>query len=140
MMMTRTLAAERLFGAPTHVVLVNDHGPAVAFTGWKLGSGEATCAETEGAIKKVTVDVLYSASTPYAIAERCEVRQMDGATRMEATVSLCRGEKGVRSVCESPTGDMVRDMARATALDHAIRVWPWLEQREPLNPTRRPSD
>jgi hypothetical protein len=126
-MMTRTMTAERMFGAPTHVVLVNDHGPAVAFTGWKLGSGEATCAETEGAIKKVTVDVLYSNASPYAVAERCETRHVDGATQMEATVSLCRAAKDVRSMCERPTGDVVRDMARATALDHAIRVWPWLE-------------
>lgn len=128
-MMTRTLTAEKLFGAPTHVVLVNDHGPAVSFTGWKLGSGEATCAEEEGAVKKVIVDVLYSSTSPYAIAERCETRQINGATQMEASVSVCRGEKDVRRVCESPTGDVVRDMARATALDHAIRVWPWLEPR-----------
>jgi hypothetical protein len=125
--MTRTMAAERLFGAPMHVVLVNDHGPAVSFTGWKLASGEATCAELEGAIKRVTVDVLFSSGTPYAIAERCETRQVNGATQTEATVSLCRAAKDVRQVCESSTGDMVRDMARATALDHAIRVWPWLE-------------
>jgi hypothetical protein len=127
--MTRTLTAEKLFGAPTHVVLVNDHGPAVAFTGWKLGSGEVTCAEMEGAVKKVIVDVLYSSTTPYAIAERCETRQINGATQMDATVSVCRAEKEVRRVCESSTGDVARDMARATALDHAIRVWPWLEPR-----------
>jgi hypothetical protein len=127
--MTRTLTAEKLFGAPTHVVLVNDHGPAVSFTGWKLGRGEATCAEREGAVKKVIVEVLYSTTAPYAITERCETRQVNGATQMEASVSLCRAEREVRRVCESPTGDMVRDMARATALDHAIRVWPWLEPR-----------
>ena len=127
--MTRTLTAERLFGAPTHVVLVNDHGPAVSFNGWRLGSGEATCAEDEGAIKKVTVEVLYSSGTPYAVAERCETRQVDGSTRMEATVAVCRAAKDVRYMCEHPTGDVVRDMARATALDHAIRVWPWLEPR-----------
>jgi hypothetical protein len=138
-MMTRTLAAERLFGAPTHVVLVNDHGPAVSFTGWRLGTAEATCSEAEGAIKKVTVEVLYSRETPYAVAERCETRQLDGATRMEATVSVCRAAKDVRSVCESPTGDVVRDMARATALDHAIRVWPWLEPRSSPRPSRGPS-
>ena len=128
-MMTRTLAAERLFGAPTHVVLVNDHGPAVSFTGWKLGSGEATCAETEGEVKTVTVEVLYSSTTPYAVAERCETRATDGSTHMEATVAVCRAAKDVRQMCESPSGDMVRDMARASALDHAIRVWPWLEPR-----------
>ena len=133
-MMTRTLTAEKLFGAPTHVVLVNDHGPAVSFTGWKLGSGEATCAEDEGAVKRVIVDVLYSSATPYAIAERCETRQINGATQMEASVSVCRAEKDVRRVCESSTGDVVRDMARATALDHAIRVWPWLEPRSNPGP------
>jgi hypothetical protein len=128
-MMTRTLAAERLFGAPTHVVLVNDHGPAVSFTGWKLGSGVATCAESEGDVKTVTVEVLYSSTTPYAVAERVQTRRIDGSTRMEATVAVCRGAKDVRQVCENPSGDMVRDMARASALDHAIRVWPWLEPR-----------
>jgi hypothetical protein len=128
-MMTRTLTAEKLFGAPTHVVLVNDHGPAVSFTGWKLGSGEATCADTEGEMKTVTVDVLYSSTSPYAVAERCQTRQIDGSTRMEASVALCRGARDVRQVCEHSTGDMVRDMARASALDHAIRVWPWLEPR-----------
>jgi hypothetical protein len=132
--MTRTLTAEKLFGAPTQVVLVNDQGPAVTLTGWKLGSSEATCAESGGAVRTVTVDVLYSNTMPYVVAERCETRQMDGTTQREASVSLCRAEKHVRSVCQTPTGDVVRDMARATALDHAIRVWPWLE------PTgRRPS-
>jgi hypothetical protein len=127
--MTRTLTAEKLFGAPTHVVLVNDHGPTVSFMGWKLGSGEVTCAEVEGAVKRVIVDVMYSSATPYAIAERCETRQLNGTTQMDATVSVCRAEKDVRRVCESSTGDVARDMARATALDHAIRVWPWLEPR-----------
>jgi hypothetical protein len=125
-MMTRTLTAEKLFGAPTHVVLVNDHGPAVSFTGWKLGTSEATCAESGGAVRTVIVEVLYSNTMPYVVAERSETRQVNGETQLDASVKLCRAEKHVRSVCETPTGDVVRDMARATALDHAISVWPWL--------------
>lgn len=125
-MMTRTMTAEKLFGPPTQVVLVNDQGPAVSFTGWKLGSSEATCAESGGAMRTVSVEILYSNTMPYVVAERSEIRQGNGETQRDASVKLCRAEKHVRSVCETPTGDVVRDMARATALDHAITVWPWL--------------
>ncbi len=131
--------AERQFGAATHMVLVDDRGPAVSFMGWKLGAAFVECSEDTGSTRTVTVEVLYSETTAYGVAERSETRLADGATRLDASVTLFNSTRDIRRHCESWTGDAVRDMARAAALDHAVRAWPGLRAGRITHESRPPA-
>jgi hypothetical protein len=87
--------AERLFGAATHQVLVDDHGPAISVMGWRLGSAHVDCSEGDGAMRRVTFELLYSEAKEYAITERVQLTLANGATRLEASVTRLSSPKDV---------------------------------------------
>ncbi|HWZ60733.1 MAG TPA: hypothetical protein VNW46_17245, partial [Gemmatimonadaceae bacterium] len=62
--------ADRMFGASAHLVLVDDHGPAVSFTGWKLGAGRAECRDPGHSTRTIDIEVLFGVTGEYAISER----------------------------------------------------------------------
>jgi hypothetical protein len=119
--------AERLFGGPSHLVLLDDERTAVSFLGWRIGASVIECSEGGGATRIVTVEILYSRAGEYAVTERSTLRLADSASRLDATtVTLLATSRDVRRFCETATGDPVRDMVLAAALDHGARTWPSL--------------
>jgi hypothetical protein len=127
--------ADRLFGGPSHMILVDDHRAAVAFMGWKIGSGRAVCDE-DGRSRSVTVEIMIAESGDYALCQRIETELADGATTLEARVELFPSGRDVRRFVEHDidAADPVRDMAMVAALDHSARIWPWL-RRQPRRAT-----
>jgi hypothetical protein len=119
--------ADRMFGSALHMVLVDDHGPAVSFMGWKIGAARAESHETAGA-RTVEVEFLFAQNGEYAVCERVSSTLADAPPALEATVRLFRSPRDVRRFAESATLDPMRDMAVASALDHAARAWPWLRR------------
>jgi hypothetical protein len=121
--------ADRLFGGPTHLVLLSDSGPALSFMGWTLGSARAESVETgrEGS-RVVEVEVMFSESGDYVISERVEMHMSDGPPRLAATVSEFPAPRDVIRYCETSTLDPQADATRAAAVDHAARHWPWLKR------------
>jgi hypothetical protein len=119
--------ADRMFGSAVHMVLVDDHGPAVSFMGWKIGAARAESHESAGA-RTVEVEILFAQSGEYAVCERISTTLCDAAPALDATVTLFPSPRDVRRFAESATLDPMRDMAVASALDHAARAWPWLRR------------
>jgi hypothetical protein len=120
--------AERLFGAVAHMVLVNDHGPAVSFMGWKVGHGRAESRDPSGA-RTIEIEILFAESGEYAICERTTMHLADTShPHLDARITLLGSSRDVRRFVEASTSDPMRDMALASALDHSTRVWPWLRR------------
>ncbi len=121
--------AERIFGAPMHMVLVNDHGPAMSIMGWTLGTARAEVEEGAGATRTVVVEILFSETGRYVVSERI-VTQLSDYKMLAATLSEHRSTRDVRRYCDttSTSFDPARDATLAAALDHASRVWPWLKR------------
>jgi hypothetical protein len=125
------LMADRLFGGPSHMILVDDARPAVAFMGWKIGAGRADCDE-DGRSRAVTVEIMIAESGDYAICLREETELADGGMTLAARVELFPSGRDVRRFVEQEIGttaDPVRDMAMVAALDHSARIWPWLRRQ-----------
>jgi hypothetical protein len=117
-----------MFGSSMHVVLVDDHGPAVSFTGWKLGSGRAESREPGSATRTIDIEVLFAENGEYAICERIATTLADAPPALHATVTLFPSARDVRRYAETATDDPMRDMAVVAALDHSARAWPWLRR------------
>jgi hypothetical protein len=117
-----------MFGSSVHMVLVDDHGPAVSFTGWKLGAGRAECREPGSATRMIEVEVLFAENGEYAVCERVSTQLADTAPALHATVNLFPSARDARRYAESSTTDPMRDMVLVTALDHSARAWPWLRR------------
>lgn len=124
--------AERLFGAATHVVLVSDGGPALSIVGWTLGTGRAEVSDDRGASRTVVAEVMYSEAGHYVVYEH-QIAQGGDATPLAATVNEFRTAPDLWRYSETGSFDSARDIALATAVDHASRVWPWLRR----GPARR---
>jgi hypothetical protein len=119
--------ADRLFGSAVHMVLVDDHSPAVSFMGWKLGAGRAECRDASGQ-RTIEIEVLFAENGEYAICERISTMLADAPPALDATVTLFPSARDARRFAESATTDPMRDMALASALDHSARAWPWLRR------------
>ncbi len=121
--------AERQFGAPAHLVLVSDAGPAVSFMGWTLGSATAESTDpSSGASRAVIVEVMFSEQGGYVICERIETRENGGMHELGAIVTEFPAPRDVHRYCEQATLDPQADAARAAAVDHSARLWPWLKR------------
>jgi hypothetical protein len=121
--------AERQFGAPAHLVLVSDEGPAVSFMGWTLGTATAEMSEQDtGGLRIVVVEVMFSEEGEYVICERIETRQGGGTRELGAIVTKFPAPRDVHRYCEQATLDPQADAARAAAVDHSARLWPWLKR------------
>jgi hypothetical protein len=120
--------AERLFGAVAHMVLVNDHGPAVSFMGWRVGTGRAESRDQSGA-RTIEIEILFAESGEYAVCERVSNQLADMShPHLDARVRVLPSARDLRRFAEASTADPMRDMALASALDHSTRVWPWLRR------------
>jgi hypothetical protein len=117
-----------MFGSSMHMVLVDDHGPAVSFMGWKLGSGRAESREPGHSTRSIDIELLFAENGEYAICERIATTLADAPRALEATVTLLPSARDARRFAESATADAMRDMALVAALDHAARAWPWLRR------------
>ena len=121
--------AERQFGAPAHLVLVSDEGPAVWFMGWTLGTATAATSEAATAASRtVVVEVMFSENGDYIICERIEARHADGTLTLGAVVAEFPAPRDLHRYCEQATDDPQSDAARAAAVDHSARLWPWLKR------------
>jgi hypothetical protein len=120
--------ADRMFGSSVHMVLVDDHGPAVSFMGWKLGAGRAESREVGGGSRTIEIEVLFAENGEYAVTERVATHLADTAPALHATVALFPSARDARRFAESATMDAMRDMALVAALDHSARAWPWLRR------------
>ncbi len=127
--------AERLFGAPSHTILVSDRGPTVAFMGWRLGSGRAEAAERGGASRVVEVEIYVDEEARYAVAERAVYSGHDGRHALDAAVTLLGSAAEVRAYCDAASIEPMRDAALCTALDHVAKFWPHLDRRRRPSPT-----
>jgi hypothetical protein len=117
-----------MFGSSMHMVLVDDHGPAVSLMGWKLGGGRAESREPGSSTRAIDIELLFAENGEYAICERIATVLADAPPALEATVTLFPSARDVRRFAESATADPMRDMALVAALDHAARAWPWLRR------------
>ncbi len=122
--------AERLFGAPSHTILVSDRGPSVAFMGWRLGSGRAEAAERGGLSRVVEVEIYVDEDARYAVAERAVYSGADGQRALDAAVTLLGSAVEVRAYCDAASIEPMRDAALCTALDHVAKFWPHLGRRQ----------
>ena len=122
--------AERLFGAPAHLVLLSDNGPALSFMGWTLGTATAATSDPAAGIasRNVVVEVMLSETGDYVIFERIETHMTDGRLELGATVAEFPAPRDVHRYCEQGTLDPQADAARAAAVDHSARSWPWLKR------------
>ncbi len=121
--------AERQFGAPAHLVLVSDNGPAVSFMGWTLGTATAEMSDEDtGGARIVIVEVMFSETGDYVICERIETRQGTSTVGLGAIVAEFPAPRDVHRYCEQATLDPQADAARAAAVDHSARLWPWLKR------------
>lgn len=121
--------ADRLFGAPAHLVLLSDTGPALSFMGWTLGSSRAEAVDEQGQGSRVVeVEIMFSEAGDYAVFERIESRTADGVTQLASTVAEFGSPRDVVRYCETGTLDPQADAARAAALDHTARQWHWLRR------------
>lgn len=119
--------ADRMFGSAIHMVLVDDHGPAISFMGWRIGSARAE-ARDAATTRTIEVEFLFAENGEYAVCERVSTTLADAPPALDATVTLFPSARDVRRFAESATTDPMRDMAIASALDHAARAWPWLRR------------
>lgn len=122
--------AERLFGAPSHTILVSDRGPTVAFMGWRLGSGRAEAAEAGGPSRVVEVEIYVDEEARYAVAERAIYVAADGQRALDAAVTLLGSATEVRAYCDAASIEPMRDAALCAALDHVSKFWPHLDRRQ----------
>jgi hypothetical protein len=121
--------AERIFGQPTHMVLVNDLGPAMSIMGWTLGVARAEVSEGPSRTRTVVVEILFTETGRYVVSERV-VTELSDYKMLTATLSEHRSSRELRRHCEvsSTSFDPARDATLAAALDHASRIWPWLKR------------
>ena len=121
--------ADRLFGAPAHLVLLSDTGPALSFMGWTLGSSRAESVGNDGEIMRVVeVEIMFSETGDYVVFERIETRDEMGQVELLASIAEFPAPRDVRRYCEGGSLDPQADAARAAAVDHAARLWPWLKR------------
>jgi hypothetical protein len=121
--------ADMLFGAPAHLVLLSDSGPALSFMGWTLGSSRAEAADENGEdVRAVQIEIMFSESGEYVVFERIETQTADGTPQLAANVEEFRSAREVCRYCETSTLDPQADAARAAAVDHAARQWHWLKR------------
>ncbi len=121
--------AERVFGCPSHLVLVSDKGPALSIMGWTLGAGRADVREGPGATRTTVIEIMFTETGRYAVCERVGTQgEKPDAKALTATLTEFESPRDVRRYCETSSFDSARDMALAAALDHATRVWPWLRR------------
>ena len=121
--------ADRLFGGPTHLVLLSDSGPALSFMGWALGTARAESIDSGGeGTRIVEIEVMFSESGDYVVSERIETLLSDGSSRLAATVTEFPAARDLIRYCETTTLDPQADATRAAAVDHAARHWPWLKR------------
>jgi hypothetical protein len=121
--------ADRLFGGPSHLVLLSDTGPAVSFMGWTIGSSRADSVDADGQPARVVeIEIMFSEAGDYVVFERVETHVADGLPQLAASVGQFRSPREVRRYCETSTLDPQSDAARAAAVDHAARQWHWLKR------------
>lgn len=121
--------ADRLFGAPAHLVLPRDTGPALSFMGWTIGSSRAESVDEETRdLRAVEVEIMFSEGGDYVVFERAETRDAEGTTEFNSSVAEFAGPGDVCRYCETSTLDPQADAARAAAVDHAAHQWHWLKR------------
>ena len=121
--------ADRLFGAPAHLVLLSDSGPALSFMGWTIGSSKAEAVDEDGqGARVVEVEIMFSEGGDYVVFERIETRTADGVPQLATAVAEFPAPRNVCRYCETATLDSQADAARAAAVDHAARQWHWLKR------------
>jgi hypothetical protein len=123
-------AAERLFGASSHTILVSDSGHTVAFMGWRLGVGRAQAEEKGGPSRVVEVELYFDEAGGYAVAERAEYPGPDGELALDAAVTVLASPAEVRAYCDAAAIEPMRDAALCAALDHVAKFWPHLGRRQ----------
>jgi hypothetical protein len=123
-------SAERLFGAPSHIILVSDSGPSVAFMGWRLGVGRAEAQDRSGVSRVVEVEIYFDDAGHYAVAERAEYAGSGGQAALDAAVTKLESAAEVRAYCDAAAIEPMRDAALCAALDHVAKFWPHLGRRE----------
>jgi hypothetical protein len=120
--------AERVYGAPEHLVLLSDNGPALSFMGWTIGAARAEAVDESEGTRTVEMEVMFSETGDYVVSERIETRVGDTVTAFAATVTEFPSPRDVIRYCETATLDPQADATRAAAVDHAARHWPWLKR------------
>jgi hypothetical protein len=121
--------ADRLFGAPSHLVLLSDNGPALSFMGWTIAASKAEAVDEDGqGARVVEVEIMFSEGGDYVVFERIEIRTADGVLQLATNVAEFPAPRDVCRYCESATLDAQADAARAAAVDHAARQWHWLKR------------
>jgi hypothetical protein len=121
--------ADRLFGGPSHLVLLSDSGPALSFMGWTIGSSRAESVDERGhGSRAVEVEIMFSESGDYVVFERIETRTADGVPQLATSVEEFATPRDVCRYCETSTLDPQADAARAAAVDHTARQWHWLKR------------
>lgn len=121
--------ADRLFGAPAHLVLLSDNGPALSFMGWTIGASKAESVDEGGQNGRVVeVEIMFSEAGDYVVFERIETRTADGVPQLATNVAEFPAPRDVCRYCETATLDSQTDAARAAAVDHAARQWHWLKR------------
>jgi hypothetical protein len=71
---------------------------------------------------------MLSETGAYVIFERIETHLTDGRLELGATVAEFPAPRDVHRYCEQGTLDPQADAARAAAVDHSARSWPWLKR------------
>ena len=121
--------ADRLFGGPSHLVLLSDTGPALSFMGWTIGSSRAESVDEQGqGSRAVEVEIMFSESGDYVVFERVETQTADGVPHLLTSLGEFAAARDVCRYCETSTLDPQADAARAAAMDHAARHWHWLKR------------
>jgi len=121
--------ADRLFGAPAHLVLLSDTGPALSFMGWTIGSSRAESVGHHGETSRtVEIEIMFSESGDYVVFERIETQLAEQDPLLIASVAEFPAPRDVARYCETSTSDPQADAARAAAIDHAARQWHWLKR------------
>jgi hypothetical protein len=121
--------ADRLFGAPAHLVLLSDTGPALSFMGWTIGSSRAEAVDQDGqGARIVEVEIMFSEGGDYVVFEKIETQTADGIGQLVTNVAEFPAPRDVCRYCETATLDSQVDAARAAAVDHAARQWHWLKR------------
>jgi hypothetical protein len=72
--------------------------------------------------------VMLSETGDYVICERIETQHIDGGLQFGATVAEFPAPRDLHRYCEQATLDPQTDAARAAAVDHSARAWPWLKR------------
>jgi hypothetical protein len=123
------IRADRLFGGPSHLVLLSDSGAALSFMGWTIGSSRAESVDEHGlGFRAVEVEIMFSENGDYVVFEKIETRAADGVEQLATNVGEFGAPRDVCRYCEASTLDPQADAARAAAVDHAARHWHWLKR------------